>query len=124
VIRVTKPESQDEICCLAARFDRTRDFAGLVVHPPRERRRCWCILQRQNLELVAGFNVGGGADLYARLIARHFGKRISDNPTVIVRNMPGAGSVAAANYIFNVSPRDGSEIGLARCRLAASPIRE
>jgi tripartite-type tricarboxylate transporter receptor subunit TctC len=64
----------------------------------------------------------GGADLYARLIARHFGKHISSNPTGIVRNMPGAGSPATTNYIFNVSPRDGSEIGLFAGNIAVDPV--
>jgi tripartite-type tricarboxylate transporter receptor subunit TctC len=76
----------------------------------------------RNLNLIAGFNVGGGADLYARLIARHLGKHVPGNPNVIVRNMPGAGSMAAANHIFNVSPRDGSEIGLFAGNIAVDPV--
>jgi tripartite-type tricarboxylate transporter receptor subunit TctC len=76
----------------------------------------------KNLNLIAGFNVGGGADLYARLIARHLGNHIPGHPPVIVHNMPGAGSVAAANHIFNVSPRDGSEIGLFAGSIAVDPV--
>jgi tripartite-type tricarboxylate transporter receptor subunit TctC len=76
----------------------------------------------RTLNLVVGFNVGGGADLYARLIARHFGKYVSGNPLVIVRNMPGAGSLAAANHLFNVAPRDGSEIGLFAGNVAVDPV--
>jgi tripartite-type tricarboxylate transporter receptor subunit TctC len=76
----------------------------------------------KNLNLVAGFNVGGGADLYARLIARHMGKHVPGNPNVIVRNMPGAGSMAAANHIFNVAPRDGTEIGLFAGNIAVDPV--
>jgi len=76
----------------------------------------------RTVNLIAGFNVGGGADLYARLIAQHLGKHISGNPTVIVHNMPGAGSMAAANHIFNVSPRDGSEIGLFAGNIAVDPV--
>jgi tripartite-type tricarboxylate transporter receptor subunit TctC len=64
------------------------------------------------LSLVAGFNVGGGADTYARLIAHHLGAHLPGNPSVVVKNMQGAGSVLAANHVFNVSPKDGSEIGL------------
>src|SRR5215831_7269259 len=76
----------------------------------------------RNLNLVAGFNVGGGADLYARLIARHLGRHLPGGPTVIVRNMPGAGSVLAANHVFNVSPRDGSEIGLFAGNIVVDPV--
>src|SRR5262249_47677581 len=66
----------------------------------------------RTVSLTAGFNPGGGADTYARLVARHIGKHIPGNPTVVVRNMQGAGSVIAANHIYNVLPKDGSELGL------------
>jgi tripartite-type tricarboxylate transporter receptor subunit TctC len=76
----------------------------------------------RTLTLVAGFNVGGGADAYARLIARHLGPYVPGNPTVVVKNMQGAGSVLAANHIFNVSPRDGSEIGLFAGNIVVDPV--
>jgi len=76
----------------------------------------------KTLNLIAGFNVGGGADLYARLIAQYLGKHVPGHPSVIVHNMPGAGSMAAANHIFNVSPRDGSEIGLFAGNIAVDPV--
>jgi tripartite-type tricarboxylate transporter receptor subunit TctC len=76
----------------------------------------------KNLNLVVGFNAGGGADLYARLIARHFGKHIPGHPNIVVRNMPGAGSMGAANHLFNVSPRDGSEIGLFAGNIVVDPV--
>src|SRR5262245_65220372 len=66
----------------------------------------------RTVSLIAGFNPGGGADTYARLIARHIGKHMPGNPTVVVRNMQGAGSVVAANHLYNVSAKDGSELGL------------
>lgn len=74
------------------------------------------------LNLIAGFNVGGGADAYARLVARYLGQHLPGNPTVVVRNMPGAGSMTAANHLFNVSPRDGSEIGLFAGNIAIDPV--
>jgi tripartite-type tricarboxylate transporter receptor subunit TctC len=76
----------------------------------------------RTLNLVAGFNVGGGADAYARLVARYLGQHLPGNPTVVVRNMPGAGSMTAANHVFNVSPRDGSEIGLFAGNIAIDPV--
>jgi tripartite-type tricarboxylate transporter receptor subunit TctC len=76
----------------------------------------------RNLNLIVGFNVGGGADLYARTIARHLGKHMPGQPNIIVHNTPGAGSMAAANHIFNVSPRDGSEIGLFAGNIAVDPV--
>src|SRR3954470_23656889 len=67
--------------------------------------------QGRNVSFIVGFNTGGGADAYARLVARHLGRHIPGNPTIVVRNMQGAGSILAANHIFNLSPKDGSEIG-------------
>jgi tripartite-type tricarboxylate transporter receptor subunit TctC len=63
------------------------------------------------VQVVVGFTPGGGYDLYARVLARHLGKHIAGNPTVVTQNMPGAGSVKAANYIYNVAPKDGAVIG-------------
>ena len=76
----------------------------------------------RTLSLIAGFNVGGGADAYARLIARHLGAHLPGNPTVVVKNMQGAGSALAANHVFTASPRDGSEIGLFAGNMAVDPV--
>jgi tripartite-type tricarboxylate transporter receptor subunit TctC len=76
----------------------------------------------RTITLVAGFNVGGGADAYARIIARHLGAHISGGPAVVVKNMQGAGSVLAANHIYNVSPKDGSEIGLFAGNIVVDPV--
>jgi tripartite-type tricarboxylate transporter receptor subunit TctC len=76
----------------------------------------------RTVSLVAGFNPGGGADTYARLVARHLGKHIAGNPTVVVRNMQGAGSVVAANHIYNVSPKDGTELGLFAGNITIDPL--
>ena len=51
----------------------------------------------KNIELYIGYSVGGGYDLYARVLARHIGKHIPGNPTVVPRNMEGAGSLRLAN---------------------------
>ena len=64
------------------------------------------------VRVIVGFPPGGGADTYTRLIARHLGRFIPGSPTVVVQNMPGAGSMVAANYVFNRGAKDGSEIGM------------
>ncbi len=76
----------------------------------------------KTINLIAGFNPGGGADTYARLVARHLGRHVAGNPTVVVRNMQGAGSVIAANYVFNVSPKDGLELGLFAGNIVIDPL--
>ena len=62
--------------------------------------------------VLVGYSPGGGYDLYARTLARHLGRHIPGNPTVIVQNMPGAGSKVAANYLYNVAPKDGTVFGI------------
>jgi len=62
----------------------------------------------RTVELVVGTLPGGGYDLYGRLIARYLGKHIPGQPTVIVRNMPGAGHLRMANWLYNAAPRDGT----------------
>jgi tripartite-type tricarboxylate transporter receptor subunit TctC len=76
----------------------------------------------RTINLVAGFNPGGGADTYARLVARHLGKHIPGNPSVIVRNMQGGGSVIAANHVYNVSAKDGTELGLFAGNITVDPL--
>lgn len=65
----------------------------------------------RTVEIYVGFTAGGGYDIYARLLANHIGRHIPGNPDVIVRNMPGAGSVALANWLYAVAPRDGTVFG-------------
>jgi tripartite-type tricarboxylate transporter receptor subunit TctC len=66
----------------------------------------------RQVDLIVGNSPGGGYDVYARLLARHIGKYIPGNPNVVVQNMPGAGSLRAANYIYSVAPKDGTTFGL------------
>ncbi len=63
------------------------------------------------LNFVVGFAAGGGFDTYTRAIARHMGRHIPGNPTTVVINRPGAGSLIAANYVYNKSKPDGLTIG-------------
>ena len=63
------------------------------------------------LRIIVGFPPGGGYDTYTRLLARHWGKHIPGNPTIVVDNMSGAGSMICANYIFRVAKPDGLTIG-------------
>jgi tripartite-type tricarboxylate transporter receptor subunit TctC len=64
----------------------------------------------KTLDFYIGYSVGGGYDLYARVIGRHLGKHIPGNPTVVMKNMEGAGSLRLANWMFRVAPKDGSVI--------------
>src|SRR5687768_6266790 len=61
-------------------------------------------------EVVVGYETGGGYDIYARALARHIGRHLPGNPSVVVKNMPGAQSRQAANFLYNIAPKDGSVI--------------
>ena len=63
------------------------------------------------IRMIVGFAAGGGFDTNARIIARHMGKHIPGNPSVIVENMTGAGSLIAANHVYKVAKQDGLTIG-------------
>src|SRR5882672_5173670 len=65
----------------------------------------------RTVNLVIGYPPGGGYDLYARTLARHIGRHIPGNPSIVVQNMPGAGSIKAANYLYTIAPKDGSTFG-------------
>jgi len=75
----------------------------------------------KTLRLVVGFGAGGAYDAYTRLLARHLGRHVPGSPTVVVQNMPGAGSVVSANYIYNVAPKDGTVLGAFHQRIGVEP---
>jgi len=64
----------------------------------------------KQIQIIVGYDAGGGYDVYARLISRHFGKFMPGHPGVIVQNMPGAGSLRAANHIYVAAPKDGTAL--------------
>ncbi len=80
------------------------------------------VFPAKSVEMIVANTAGGGYDQYARLVARHFGQNLPGRPSVIVRNMPGAGGVRAANYLFNIPARDGSVIALFTREAALAPL--
>jgi tripartite-type tricarboxylate transporter receptor subunit TctC len=66
--------------------------------------------RNNQVSIIVGYGPGGGYDLYARLVARHLGKHIPGEPAMIVQNLPGAGSLRAANYIYTTASKDGTAI--------------
>jgi tripartite-type tricarboxylate transporter receptor subunit TctC len=65
----------------------------------------------KTVNLIVGFSPGGGYDTTARILAVYLKKHIPGNPTVVVQNMEGAGSLKATNYLYHVAPKDGTAIG-------------
>ena len=74
------------------------------------------------VSVVIGYSVGGGYDSDARVLARHIGAHIPGNPTVVPQNMPGAGTLRAANYLYNAAPKDGSIFGIFARGMAMEPL--
>jgi tripartite-type tricarboxylate transporter receptor subunit TctC len=95
VLRIVAALAALALAGLAARADPVSDFyKGKVVN------------------VVVGYGSGGGYDVYGRLLASHLGKHIPGNPTVVLQNMPGAGSLRSVNYLYNTAPRDGTVLGI------------
>jgi tripartite-type tricarboxylate transporter receptor subunit TctC len=67
--------------------------------------------QGKTIRVIVGSSAGGGYDLWARLMAQHIGRHIPGNPAVLVQNMPGAGGVVAANYVYNIAKPDALTLG-------------
>lgn len=78
----------------------------------------------RTITLIVGNDVGGGFDAYARLFSRHLPRVIPGQPTIVVQNMPGAGSATATAYISRVAPKDGTFIGVVTPGAIVGPLFE
>lgn len=97
-------------------------LAGMIVVSPvvaQDQALPW---KGKPIQMVVGSAPGGGYDTFARTIAPHLGRHLPGQPTVIIQNMPGAGSLLATNHLYNVAPRDGSVIGGLNPQLATEPL--
>lgn len=76
----------------------------------------------KQIKLIISSAVGGGYDAYARVIARYWNKHIPGNPTLVPQNMPGAGGVKAANFLWEAAPKDGSTVGALQNTVPFEPL--
>lgn len=74
------------------------------------------------ITMIVSYGTGGGYDIYGRLVARHLGNHLPGTPKIIVKNMPGAGGLSGANYLYTVSPRDGTELGVINQNVALGQL--
>jgi tripartite-type tricarboxylate transporter receptor subunit TctC len=100
----------------------TAAVALLLAVPPASAQSVEEFYKSHPVTMIVGFNVGNIYDTVMRTVARHIGKHIPGNPTVIPVNRPGAGSLAAANQVFNTSPRDGTVIGVFNRSIPTEPL--
>src|SRR5689334_25443984 len=75
----------------------------------------------KTITLTVGYSAGGGYDTYARILARHMGAHIPGHPAIVVQNAPGAGSMRAANTLYNVAAKDGTAFGTFGRGIALEP---
>jgi len=78
----------------------------------------------ETISVNIGYPAGGAPDLYFRVFARHYGRHVPGNPVVVPKNMPGAGTLRAANYIYNVATRDGTELGNFSSSATVEPLMD
>jgi len=97
-------------------------FALAALASPARAQSAEDFYRGKTVTILVGFTAGGGYDLYARLLGRHISRHIPGNPAVVVQNMPGAGSMRSANYLFNVAPKDGTAIGMFGRGIAIEPL--
>jgi len=76
----------------------------------------------RSIDLYIGYSTGGAYDLYARVIGRHLGAHIPGHPTLVPRNLEGAGSLRLANFLYRVAPQDGSAFGTIGRGIAFDPL--
>jgi tripartite-type tricarboxylate transporter receptor subunit TctC len=76
----------------------------------------------KTVTILVGFTAGGGYDVYARLLGRHIGRHIPGNPSVVVQNMPGAGSLKATQYVYGLAAKDGLTLATVSRGMATDPL--
>ena len=76
----------------------------------------------RSITMLIGSGAGGGYDIYSRVLARHMGRHIPGSPHIIPKNMGGAGSIKATNYLYNAAPRDGSIFAAVFNTLPVQPL--
>jgi len=97
-------------------------FSAAAIASPVQSQTLEQFYKGKNINLIIGYSAGGGYDTYARLLARHLGKHIPGNPTIVPQNMTGAGSLRAAAYIYSAAPKDGTAIGTFARGMAIYPL--
>jgi len=97
-------------------------LGGLLMHAAPGLAAEGNFYEGKTFKVNIGFPPGGGYDTYGRLVARHIGKYLPGNPNVLAVNYPGAGSLRLANYIYNVAPKDGLEVGIFASSSAFAPL--
>ena len=76
----------------------------------------------KTIDLYVGTSVGGGYDAYGRMLARHMGRYVPGNPTIVPKNMEGGGGMRLANFLYNAAPKDGTAFAIFNRGTAFDPL--
>jgi tripartite-type tricarboxylate transporter receptor subunit TctC len=95
---------------------------ALVLSPYARAQPAADFYRGKSITMLIGYTSGGGYDIYARVLSKHIGKHIPGNPSVVPQNMPGAGSLRVANFLYNAAPKDGTVIGMFGRGMAMEPL--
>src|SRR2546430_17632429 len=104
------------ICCVAFLFGFAQISSAADVTSPE-------FYKGKAIRLVVGNSSGGAQDDWARFVAQYLGKHIPGSPDIVVQNMPGAGTIIAANYIYNIANPDGLTLGRSEERRVGKECR-
>jgi tripartite-type tricarboxylate transporter receptor subunit TctC len=96
--------------------------AALLAAPLAQADEVSDFFSKKQLRILIGYGAGGGYDTTTRVVGRHLAKHIPGNPTIVPQNMPGAGSMKVANYLYNAAPKDGSALGVFASSTALEPL--
>jgi len=96
--------------------------AALALTAPARAQSVEEFYRGRSITVLVGFTAGGGYDLYARLLGRHMGRHVPGNPTIVVQNMPGAGSMKATQYVYGVAAKDGLTLGTVSRGMVTEPL--
>lgn len=96
--------------------------AGLIAIVPARARSDTDFYRSKTVHVIVGYDASGGFNTYGRVLAAHLSQFIPGKPTLIVENMPGAGSAKAALHIYSVAPQDGTVIGLLNQAIVANQV--
>src|SRR5215470_11462527 len=97
-------------------------LAWLVAVPAAAQESVAAFYKGKTVRIIVGIGVGSGYDINARLLARHLAAHIPGNPTVIVQNQPGAGSLTMTNQLYGAGPFDGTAIGASFNGIPTTPL--
>src|SRR5207244_13612589 len=97
-------------------------LCSIILAEPVHAQSVEAFYRGKTINLIIGYSVGGGYDLYGRLVSRHIGKHIPGRPAIVPQNMTGAGSLRAAQYIYSVAPKDGTVFRTFGRTIATTPL--